>query len=165
MNSSINSPKNPDTASVWRCSKSISICISSHFTIPKNYFINYTIPLYNTLNIPKFYFFSILFKYSILFYFYYFSFSIPFPLFLLQPLAPVSTHRAPHTHWPMIHRSTYPNPSSPPPPHTHTHTQKQKQKQKQKPKTKTTHNPITTHTNPPIQNILLFSFIFTPNKN
>ena len=41
--------------------------ISSHFTIPKSYFINYTIPFYNTHNIPKFYFFPILFKYSILF--------------------------------------------------------------------------------------------------
>ena len=41
--------------------------ISSHFTIPKSYFINYTIPFYNTPNIPKFYFFPILFKYSIFF--------------------------------------------------------------------------------------------------
>ena len=28
----------------------------SHFTISKSYFINYTIPFYNTPNIPKFYF-------------------------------------------------------------------------------------------------------------
>ena len=28
--------------------------ISSYFTIPKNYFINYNIPFYNTLNIPTF---------------------------------------------------------------------------------------------------------------
>ena len=28
----------------------------SHFTISKRYFINYTIPFYNTPNIPKFYF-------------------------------------------------------------------------------------------------------------
>ena len=41
--------------------------ILSHFTIPKSYFINYTIPFYNTPNIPKFYFFPILFKYSIFF--------------------------------------------------------------------------------------------------
>ena len=32
------------------------------------------------------------------FFFYYFSFSIPFPLFLPQPLAPISTHRTTHTH-------------------------------------------------------------------
>ena len=100
--------------------------IPSHFIIPKSYFINYTIPFYNTPNIPKFYFFP--FYLNILFYsfffFYYFSFSIPFPLFLPQPLAPVSTHKATHTHKPMIHRSTYPNPS----PHTltHTHTYKHK---------------------------------------
>ena len=44
------------------------------------------------------FFFLILFKYSILFlfFFYYFSFSFHFPLFLPQPLAPVSTHRATH---------------------------------------------------------------------
>ena len=59
----------------------------------------------------------------------------------------------------MIHQSTYPNPS----PHTHKepHTQKQKQKQNTIPSSHTT---ITTHTDPPIQNLLLFSFIFTPNK-
>ena len=28
----------------------------SYFTISKSYFINYTIPFYNTPNIPKFYF-------------------------------------------------------------------------------------------------------------
>ena len=78
----------------------------SYFTISKCYFIKYTILFYNTLNISKFYFFPILFKYSFLFFFYYFSFSIPFPLFIPQPLALVSTHRALHTHRPMIHRST-----------------------------------------------------------
>ena len=31
--------------------------ISSYFTIPKSYFINYTISFYNTPNIPKLYFF------------------------------------------------------------------------------------------------------------
>ena len=99
------------------------IAIPSHFIIPKSYFTNYTIPFYNTPNISKFYFFPILFKYFILFFFNYFSFSIPFPLFLPQPLAPVWTHRATHTQRPMIHRSTYPNPS----PHTqsHIHTQTQ----------------------------------------
>ena len=76
--------------------------MSSYFI----YHINYIISFYNTPNILKFYFFLILFKYFILFFFYYFSFSIPFPLFLPQPLALVSTHRAPHTHRPMIHRST-----------------------------------------------------------
>ena len=97
--------------------------IQFYFTIPKDYFTNYTIPFYNTPNIPKFYFFPILFKYFILFFFHYFSFSIHFPLFLPQPLASVSTHRATHTQRPMIHRSTYPNPS----PHTqsHIHTQTQ----------------------------------------
>ena len=40
--------------------------ILSYFTISKNYFINYTIPFYNTPNIPKLYFFLILFKYSFL---------------------------------------------------------------------------------------------------
>ena len=51
------------------------------------------------------------------FFFYYFSFSIPFPLFLPQPLTPVSTHRTTHTQRSMIHQSTYPNPS----PHTYKH--------------------------------------------
>ena len=40
--------------------------ILSYFTISKNYFINYTIPFYNIPNIPKLYFFFILFKYSFL---------------------------------------------------------------------------------------------------
>ena len=53
--------------------------ISLYFIILKNYFINYTIPFYNTPSIPKFYFFPILFKYSILFYFF---FTISFFLFL-----------------------------------------------------------------------------------
>ena len=34
----------------------------SHFTISKSYFINYTIPFYNTPNIPKFYFAILHFK-------------------------------------------------------------------------------------------------------
>ena len=73
--------------------------ISLYFIILKNYFINYTIPFYNTPSIPKFYFFPILFKYFILFifFFYYFSFSLHFPLFPPQPLAPV-LHIKPHTH-------------------------------------------------------------------
>ena len=40
--------------------------IISYFTIPKSYFINYIILFYNTPNIPKLYFFPILFKYSFL---------------------------------------------------------------------------------------------------
>ena len=40
--------------------------ILSYFTISKNYFINYTISFYNIPNIPKLYFFFILFKYSFL---------------------------------------------------------------------------------------------------
>ena len=90
----------------------------SYFTISKSYFTNYTIPFYKTSNNPKFFFFP--FYLNILFYsffFYYFSFSIPFPLFLPQPLTPVSTHRTTHTQRSMIHQSTYPNPS----PHTHKH--------------------------------------------
>ena len=93
----------------------------SYFTISKSYFINYTIPFYNTPNIQKFYFFPILFKYSILFFFYYFSFSIYFTLFLPQPLAPVSTHRATHTqtHDTLIHQSKPITTHTEP--HTHTH--------------------------------------------
>ena len=90
----------------------------SYFTISKSYFTNYTIPFYKTSNNPKFFFFP--FYLNILFYsffFYYFSFSIPFPLFLPQPLTPVSTHRTTHTQRSMIHQSTYPNPS----PHTYKH--------------------------------------------
>ena len=66
----------------WRCSfflgmaamktsKRASVSrnvISSHFTILKSYFINYIISFYNIFNISKFYFFPILFKYSILFF-------------------------------------------------------------------------------------------------
>ena len=88
--------------------------ILSYFTISKSYFINYTIPFYNTPNIPKLYFFPILFKYSFLIFSYYFSFSLPFPLFRPQPLAPTSTSSKPipttmnltnHTH-----RHPYPRP-------------------------------------------------------
>ena len=45
-----------------------------------------------------------------------------FPFFLPQPLAPVQ-HTKPHTHTPMIHWSTYPNPSPHTEPHTHIQTQ------------------------------------------
>ena len=38
-------------------------CISSYFTISKNYFINYIIPFYNTSNIPKLYFFPYYLKF------------------------------------------------------------------------------------------------------
>ena len=128
-----------------RASASVN-AISSHFTILKSYFINYTIPFYNTLNIPKFFFFFP-FYLNILFYsfFYYISFSIPFPLFLPHPLALVLTHRATHRdHWYTEPIQTHH--------HTHTHKNKNKNKnknpkQKQKPKTKTKHNPIITHTN------------------
>ena len=61
--------------------------ILSYFTISKNYFINYIIPFYNTPNIPKLYFFFILFKYSFLILFLLFLFFFSFPLFLPQPLA------------------------------------------------------------------------------
>ena len=70
--------------------------ILSYFTISKSHFINYTIPFYNTPNIPKLYFFPILFKYSFFnLFFYYFSFSLPLPLFLPQPLALASTSSKP----------------------------------------------------------------------
>ena len=46
--------------------------ILPHYTISKNYFINYTIPFYNTLNIPKLYYFTILLKYYFLIFLYYF---------------------------------------------------------------------------------------------
>ena len=73
-----------------RASKMV-FSIPLYFTIP-NYFINYTIPFYNTSNISKLYFFFlILFKYYFLIFFYCFSFSLPFHLFLPQPLAPAST--------------------------------------------------------------------------
>ena len=68
----------------------VGFAISSYFTIPKSYFINYIILFYNTPNIPKLYFFLILFKYSFLFFFLLF-FSLPFLLFLPQPLAPATT--------------------------------------------------------------------------
>ena len=58
-----------------------NFAISSYFAIPKSYFINYTIPFYNTPNIPKLYFFLNLFKYSFLFFFLLFlSLSFPFRL-------------------------------------------------------------------------------------
>ena len=60
---------------------------------------------------------------NILFYsfFYYFSFSIYFTLFLPQPLAPVSTHRATHTqtHDTLIHQSKPITTHTEP--HTYTH--------------------------------------------
>ena len=46
--------------------------ILSYFIISKNYFINYTIPFYNTLNIPKLYYFTILLKYYFLIFLYHF---------------------------------------------------------------------------------------------
>ena len=42
------------------------IPILSYFTIPKDHFINYTIPFYNTSNIPKVYYFTFLLKYYFL---------------------------------------------------------------------------------------------------
>ena len=44
----------------------------SYFTIPKNYFINYTIPFYNTPYIPKLYYFTFSLKYYFLIILYYF---------------------------------------------------------------------------------------------
>ena len=51
--------------------------ITSYFTISKSYFINYTISFYNTHNIPKLYYFTILLKYYFLIFLYYF-----FPTFI-----------------------------------------------------------------------------------
>ena len=42
------------------------IPILSYFTILKSYFMNYTLPFYNTPNIPKLYYFTILLKYYFL---------------------------------------------------------------------------------------------------
>ena len=70
---------------------------------------------------PNFFFFSILFKYSILFLFFFFFNYLSF-LFLFLSLSLNLKHRfkhiEPHTQRPMIHRSTYPNPA----PHTESHT-------------------------------------------
>ena len=44
----------------------------SYFTIPKNYFINYTIPFYNTPYIPKLYYFTFSLKYYFLIFLNYF---------------------------------------------------------------------------------------------
>ena len=51
-----------------KTSKSIYIqnTIPSYFTILKSYSINYTIPFYNTSNLPKLYYFTILLKYYFL---------------------------------------------------------------------------------------------------
>ena len=46
--------------------------ILSYFTIPKSYFINYTIPFYNTSYIQKLYYFTFSLKY------YFFNFSLLF---------------------------------------------------------------------------------------
>jgi len=46
--------------------------ILSYFTIPKIYFVNYTILFYNRPNIPKLYYFNILLKY------YFFNFFLLF---------------------------------------------------------------------------------------
>ena len=70
----------PTTYPMLRASTA-NFAILSYFTIPKSYFINYTISFYNTPNIPKFYFFLNLFKYSFLFFFLLFlSLSFPFRL-------------------------------------------------------------------------------------
>ena len=97
----------------WRCSFFLGMAamktsqtqhleMLSHPILPFKK-VNLSIIPYNFTTHPifqNFIFFPILFKYSILFiyfFFYYFSFSIPFSLFLPQPLAPISTHKATHT--------------------------------------------------------------------
>ena len=46
--------------------------ILSYFIIPKSYFINYTIPFYNTSYIPKLYYFTFSLKYYFFIFLYYF---------------------------------------------------------------------------------------------
>ena len=72
-----------------------------YFTISKSYFINYTIPFYNTLNIPNSIFFATLFKYSFLFFFYYFSYSSSssLPPSSSKQLATTSSLPPPLTSW------------------------------------------------------------------
>ena len=50
----------------------------SYFTISKSYFINYTIPFYNTLYIQKLYYFIFSLKYYFLIFLYYFFHIITF---------------------------------------------------------------------------------------
>ena len=97
----------------------------------KKSFYCYTISFYNTSNLKTLF----LLKYYFLTFLYYFFptvFQSHFPglsnsyfysSLSLSASSTGSTHKATHTHRPMIHRSTYPNPS----PHTqsHTHTQTQ----------------------------------------
>ena len=64
--------------------------ISLYFIILKNYFINYTIPFYNTPSIPKFYFFP--FYLNILFYSF-FSFTISLFLFIFLSFPPNLQHQ------------------------------------------------------------------------
>ena len=75
----------------------------SHFTISKSYFINYTIPFYNTPNIPKFYFAILHIKlifYIIIFFFPIFSSTFPQPLspYLHYPVTTTAPPTCPPRH-------------------------------------------------------------------
>ena len=99
----------PTTYPTLRASTA-NFAIPSYFTIPKNYFINYTIPFYNTPNIPKLYFFfPILFKYSFLILF--FTISLFLFLFLSFSLN--------LQHWPQQIKPKQFNTQSPPQPPCH----------------------------------------------
>ena len=78
--------------------------ILSHFTISKSYFINYTIPIYNTSNIAKFYFAILHIKlifYIIIFFFFQF-----FPLPSLNLYHHTSTAQSPPPHLQHAHHAT-----------------------------------------------------------
>ena len=93
--------------------------ILSYFTISKNYFIRYTVLFYNTLNISKFYFFPILFKYSFLFFFLLFLFFYSFSS-LSSSTSSTSLNTQSHTHT-QTH-DTLIHLSKPITTHTHTNT-------------------------------------------
>ena len=110
------------------------IPILFYFAFSKNHFIiiSYHFTIFSTFQ--NYIFIKILFfNFSLLFFsnhhfFLDLVFRFPtvifFPFFLPQPLAPVQ-HTKPHTHTPMIHWSTYPNPSPHRATHTHTNTNHQ----------------------------------------
>ena len=102
--------------------------ILSHFTISKSYFINYTIPIYNTSNIPKFYFAILHIK--LIFYIIFFFFS---NFFLYLPSTSITIPPLPSHH----HRTSN-MPTTPPLPTAHQNptTTKTHIKKKKKPRRK-----------------------------
>ena len=109
----------------------------SYFSISKNYFINYTIPFYNTSNIPKFYFTILHIKIIYLrnkIYFFFFSFFFNFLLHL--PSTSITAPPLPSHH----HRAST-RPTTPPLPTAHqnptrtkTHIKKKKTIRKAEPR-------------------------------